>query len=286
MAVLNNARDILRPRTLDLGRPGQPLYVLRALLRVWQRRKLLLDLSVRSLRLQYTQTILGYGWVVLAPLAQLLVLNFIFAGVLDRGSDTHQYVLVLALGLFPWHIYATTLSAATESLVKARNLLSSIALPRDFLIISSVLAHVWDFVVVVLLTMALLIWTDHAPPLSAAWVPAILLAQLVFTIGLALPLAALNVFYHDVRFLLIVVLRVWFWMTPVFYTVEDVPERYRFLYDLNPMAQFVDAYRITLLSGKTPPLDNMAYVFLLPVVVLVIGYVAFSKMERSLVDRA
>lgn len=286
MAGLNSTPDIFRTGDLGLDRPGHPFYVLGALQRIFLRRKLLYDLTLRSLRLQYTQTILGYFWVVLSPLAQLLVLNFVFAGILGRGGDSDQYVLVLALGFFPWHLYAGAISGGSESLVRARGLIGSMSLPRDFLVIASVSARILDFVVIVALMIGLLVWTNHAPPASVVWVPLIFFFQLVFTVGLALPLAALNVFYHDVRFLIALFLRVWFWMTPVFYTVDEVPEQYRFVYELNPLAKFIDAYRLTMLSGRTPAAADMAYIVFVPVLVLILGYVVYSKLERTLVDRA
>ena len=253
---------------------------------IWLRRKLLLNLTIRTLRIQYRQTILGYAWVFLSPLAQLLVLYFVFAGVLGRGDGTDNFVLVLALGFFPWHLYAQAISGGSESLVRARNLIGSISLPRDFIVISAVLTRILDFLVIVVLTVFILVWTGQSPSLSAVWVPIIFFSQLAFTVGMALPLAALNVFYHDVRFLLGVVLRVWFWMTPVFYTVEEVPEKYRFAYDFNPMAQFIDAYRVALISGTSPSLGSITFIVAAPCVALVVGYFIYSKLERTLVDRA
>ena len=255
--------------------------MLRALSRALEHRRLLLNLTVRTLRLQYRQTVLGYAWIVLNPLVQLSVLYIVFGLILGRGAGIENYVVVLALGFFSWHLFSQAITVGSESLTQARNIfhppstgpLCALRCVLTYPRLHRDRPH----------DCPALDGDRRDTPITAVWIPIIFLAQLMFTIGLALPLAALNVYYHDERFLLNVVIRVWFWITPVFYTVKEVPERYRFAIDWNPLARFIDAYRLVLLSGKTPSADNLAFILVVPCVALTVGYYIFSKLEHNIV---
>jgi ABC-type polysaccharide/polyol phosphate export permease len=148
-----------------------------------------------------------------------------------------------------------------------------------------VLIRTVDFGVgLVILAVAILL-AGESLTWSALWLLPLFCLHLLFVVGLAMPLAALNLFFHDVRFLVGVVLNLWFFFTPIFYSVELVPSSYRFLYDLNPMARFVGAYREAVLLHGSPPAASLLIATLATLGVLTLGSYVFRKLEPRFADR-
>jgi ABC-type polysaccharide/polyol phosphate export permease len=133
--------------------------------------------------------------------------------------------------------------------------------------------------------VALMIYLGYPPEWTIVWVPVLFFIHLVFTMGMALPLAALNLFFHDVRFLVGVILTLWFYLTPVIYPVDIVPERYEIIFDLNPNALFVNAYRRVVLDGVSPGADRLLLGLGIALLTFLIGYYLFKKMEPRFADR-
>jgi lipopolysaccharide transport system permease protein len=257
-----------------------------SLLELWTRRELLWHMTVRNLRAQHKQSVLGYAWLVVNPVTQLIILTFVFSTIFGTPSQGHPFVLFLALGLFPWIFFSSALSQATDSVVLSANLLRSVYFPRHFLVVSAVMIRTVDFFVgLMILAVALVYFSVPLSP-SVAWVPLLFALQFLFIVGLSLPLAAINLFFHDVRFLVGVFLNLWFFLTPIFYPVSIVPEQYRVLYELNPMARLIGAYREALLFGVSPQASSLVAAALTTLFALFIGYYLFQKMEPRFADRA
>ncbi len=251
---------------------------------VWRYRELLWHLTVRNLRSQYKQSILGYGWILVNPAVQLLTLTFIFSTVLRTPSQGVPFPLFLCVGLIPWLFFATALMSVTDSVTGAANLVTSVYFPREILPVSAVLMRVLDLAAGLCVVFGLLLYYGYSIGWSATWLPVLCLAHFALGLGLGLPLAALNLFFHDVRFLVGVGLNVWFFLTPVMYPPEIVPESYRFLHHLNPNAWLIDAYRATLLDGASPSGDVLVWAAGTSLVILAAGYYAFKRMEPGFAD--
>jgi ABC-type polysaccharide/polyol phosphate export permease len=129
-----------------------------------------------------------------------------------------------------------------------------------------------------------MIFYGEPPELTALWFPLIFAVHFIFTLGLSLPLAALNLFFHDVRFLVGVALNLWFYLTPVLYPADIIPDKYRFIIDINPNAVFIHAYRRVIIHGDDPGLDRILGGLIISVVVFLVGYYAFKKMEPGFAD--
>src|SRR3990170_1679127 len=212
---------------------------------LWQRRELLWSMTGRNIRSQYKQSILGYAWVFVNPLMQMLVLTFVFSTILRIGSDVinHPFPLFLFVALLPWMFFTNAISGGTDSVVASASLVTKVYFPRELLVMATVFSKVVDLLFGLLILFGLMVFYNESPSWTVVWVPVIFAIQLLFTIGLALPLAALNLFFHDVRYLVGVVLLVWFYITPVIYPVEMEPDRYKVLFDLNPLSLVLNAYR-------------------------------------------
>ncbi len=262
-----------------------PLDVVDYLAGFWRRRDLLWHMTVRHLRGQYKQSVLGYAWAFVNPLSQLLILTFVFSTILRVPSEGTPYSLFVLVGLIPWMFFSNALVSATESVVGAAGLVTKVYFPREVLPTAAVLTKLVDLAFGVLILVGLMVYFGVPPETTSWWLPFLFAIHLVFVLGLSYPLAALNLFFHDVRFLVGVALTLWFYLTPVIYPVDIVPQRYKVLYDLNPNSLFINAYRRVLLHGESPGLEKVILGLAIALATFLIGYYLFKKMEPTFADR-
>ena len=251
----------------------------------WQRRDLLWHMTVRHLRGQYKQSVLGYAWAFVNPLSQMLILTFVFSTILRFQSEDVPYPLFLFVGLIPWMFFSGAVGSATESVVGAAGLVTKVYFPREVLPTAAVFTKLVDLGFGLVILGALMVYYGEPPELTSWWLPILFAIHTIFILGLSYPLAALNLFFHDVRFLVGVVLTLWFYLTPVLYPVDLVPERYQLVYDLNPNSLFINAYRRVLLHGESPGLEKVMLGLAIAVATFLIGYYLFKRMEPTFADR-
>jgi lipopolysaccharide transport system permease protein len=253
----------------------------------WQRRSLLWHMTVRHLRGQYKQSVLGYAWAFVNPLSQMIILSFVFSQVLRIHVDPAYgpYALFLFVGLVPWIFFSTTLASATDSVVGAASLVTKAYFPREVLPTAAMFTKLVDLMFGILILIGMMVYYAHPPESTAVWLPVLFAIHIIFTLGLSFPLAALNLYFHDVRFLVGVTLTMWFYMTPVIYQVDMVPHRYKILFDYNPNAVFIDAYRRVLLLGEAPDLVPLFRGVMIALLTFLVGYYLFKKMESGFADR-
>jgi ABC-type polysaccharide/polyol phosphate export permease len=267
-----------------LSAPVHPLDFLLCLVNFWRRRDLLWHMTVRHLRGQYKQSVLGYAWAFLNPLSQLVILSFVFSTIVRVPSGDHPYPLFFFTGLIPWIFFSSALSSGTDSVVNASSLVTKVYFPREVLPTAAILTKVVDLVFGLIILVMLMAYYGEAPGPAALWFPLLFVINLVFALGLTFPLAALNLYFHDVRFLVGVVLTLWFYLTPVLYPIDIVPERYLWIYNLNPMSLFINAYRRVLLEGEAPGLEKVLAGAAIALVAFIVGYFLFKRMEKGFAD--
>jgi|SRR5579862_1343580 len=251
---------------------------------VWRHRELLWHLTIRNLRCQYKQSVLGYGWILLNPAVQILTLTFLFSVVLRTPSNGVPFPLFLCVGLIPWMYFISAVMAATDSVSSAPNFVTTVYFPREILPVSAVLMRVVDMAAGLVVVFGVLLFYGYGVGWTAGWIPVLFLGQLALGLGLGLPLAALNLYFHDIRFLVGTALNVWFFLTPVMYPPEIVPEQYRFLVALNPNAWLLGAYRTALIDGTSPSAETLLWTAGTSFAVLAVGYWVFKRMEPGFAD--
>ena len=247
-------------------------------------RELLEQLINRDLAQRYKQSVLGYFWVILNPLAQMLVMSFVFSrifGVADLGVP---YPLFLFVALLPWTLFSQALTAATNSLVSNSGLLAKIYFPREILVLSSILAKVVDFAFSSLILIAMMIFYRQGITWNILWFLPIFAIQMIFTYGLGLLFAAANLFYRDMQYLLNLIILVWMYLTPIMYNQEIFPENLRWVFKINPMAVIVNAYREVILNGRMPNFSSLGIAAVLAVAICWIGFRIFKKLEGQFAD--
>lgn len=249
---------------------------------IFKFKNLVYNLVSRDLKVKYKGSILGFFWSLLNPLIMLIVYTVAFKYIIRIRVE--NFPLFFLCGFLPWIFLSLSLSMAVSSIKDNANLVKKVYFPREILPLSIVLSNLVQFLLtfVILIPALLLFKIKLGFPLL--FLPLIILFQLAFTLGLAFILAALNVFFSDVRHLLEIFLQIWFWLTPIIYPVSFVPERFQSLYRLNPAVLFVESYRNSLLYNEGLSLLNLLSLFLLGIVFLLLGQLIFSSYNRKFAE--
>jgi lipopolysaccharide transport system permease protein len=251
---------------------------------LWQYRELLYFLAWRDVKVQYAQAALGVAWALLQPLATVLVFSFVFGRLAGLTSEGLPYPLYALAALLPWQLFAGALTRASTSLVTSANLLSKVYFPRLAIPLAATSAGVVDLGVSLALLIVLMLLYGVRPGPAILVLPFLVVLALLAAFAVGLWLSALNVQYRDVQHAVPFMIQIWFFVSPVAYSAESVPEGiWRLLYGLNPMVGIIQGFRWALL-GTRPPGAEAALSGIVLAVVLVTGLFYFRRMERTFAD--
>ncbi|PYQ94418.1 MAG: phosphate ABC transporter permease [Acidobacteria bacterium] len=247
-----------------------------------QFRELLLQITLRDLRVRYKQTIMGFGWAMFMPLVNTAVFSVIFMRVapLDTGMP---YPLFAYCGLLTWNFSAAAFRFAVTSLTGNSNLVTKVYFPREIFPISSVIVSFIDLLVGSLVLVGLNVYYRVPPTWMLMVLPAVLFVHVCFTVAVAMILAMANLFYRDVRYLFDIVLTLWMFSTSVLYPMSLVGGKTGRVLALNPMTPIIDAYRNVLIRGVAPD-PSFGWTAGVTVVLLVMAWVAFHRAEVSFAE--
>ena len=251
---------------------------------LWQYRELLWNLAHREISQRYKQSVLGYAWVLLNPLFQMLVISFVFSVILKVPSHGAPFILFLSAALLPWNLLVNSLTSSSNVLVSNSPLITKIYFPREILVYATIIAKIIDFLYSCLILLAFLVIFHIPISFALLWVPLIILIQLVLIAGISLMLATFNLFYRDIQYLLSLVITLWMYLTPVMYPVEIIPEKYRVVFALNPMAGLINSYRLTIWEQTAPDITSLFFVILMSLVIFAIGLHIFKSREGKFAD--
>lgn len=247
-------------------------------------RDLLYFMVRRDIRSRYAQSILGLGWAVLRPLLTVVIFTVVFGTLADIDSDGLPYPLFSNLGVVPWTYFAASLSAAANSLV-GNALVSKVYFPRIIIPLAPVFSNLLDFAIAFfLLVPPMMLYYGYTPQWTAIFLPLLLLLMMMSATGIGIWLAALAVQYRDVKFALGFVVSMMMYVAPVAWPASEIPERFRILYGLYPMAGVIEGFR-SLLLGVTPiPFDLLIPGTFTSVLLLVTGALYFAHRQGIYAD--
>ncbi|MBA2454612.1 MAG: ABC transporter permease [Chloroflexia bacterium] len=251
---------------------------------VWRYRELLYFLTWRDLKLRYKQTLIGAVWAVIQPFMTMVVFAVIFGRLVGVPSDGLPYPVFAYAALVPWTFFATSMTQAGMSLVRDSNLISKVYFPRLVSPTASVLSGVVDFGVAFSVLLGLMAWYGIVPGVAVLTIPFFLLLALLSSLGISLWLAALNVKYRDIRYTIPFLTQFWLYATPVAYPSSLIPEQWRLLYGLNPMAGVIEGFRWALLGTANPPGAMIVVSASIVIAIFVGGLFFFRRMEREFAD--
>ncbi len=251
---------------------------------LWEYRELLYFLTWRDVKVRYKQTALGAAWAVIQPLFTMLVFSVFFGRLAKVPSDGIPYPVFAYCALLPWNFFAGALDRSGNSLVGSANLITKIYFPRLVIPMSAVLAGLLDFAIAFVVLIGLMLYYGIAPTGAIFLLPLFLLLAIATALAAGLWLSALNVQYRDVRYTIPFLVQFWMYASPVAYSSTLVPERWRALYGLNPMAGVIDGFRWALLGRSDPPGALLAVSVAIIALLLIGGLVYFRRMEQTFAD--
>lgn len=251
---------------------------------LWEYRELLFFFIWRDIKVRYKQTILGAAWAIIQPFFTMVVFSLFFGRLAKVPSDGLPYPIFSYAALVPWTFFATALTQASDSLVVSANMVKKIYFPRLTLPIATVLAGIVDFVLAFTVLMGMIFFYGLAPTINILWLPLFLLLALVTSLGVSLWLSAMNVQFRDVHYTVPFLTQAWLFATPIAYPSSLLPEPWRTLYGLNPMAGVVEGFRWALLGTNTAPGPMTIVSAVVALALFIGGALYFRRMEQNFAD--
>jgi lipopolysaccharide transport system permease protein len=251
---------------------------------IWEYRELLYFLTWRDIKVRYKQTAIGAAWAIIQPFSTMVVFSVFFGHLAKVPSDGIPYPIFVYCALLPWQLFAHALTEASNSVVGSQNLISKVYFPRLLVPIAAVCGGLVDFAISFLVLLGMMAYYGLTPGVAIITLPLFVLLAVLTALAVGVWLSALNVRYRDVRYALGYLVQFWLFATPVAYPSSLLPEPFRALYGLNPMAGVVEGFRWALLGKAESPGMLLGVSSAVVLLVFVGGLLYFTRMEESFAD--
>jgi lipopolysaccharide transport system permease protein len=269
---------VMRPPSLSVRELASGISRLR------EYRDLLWTLSTHRIKVRYKQSVLGLAWAVLQPLSLMLIYTLVFSVISRVPSGKTPYAVFAYAALLTWTFFSTALTNATNSLVSHAHLVTKVYFPREILPLSYVVAALFDLAVASSVMVGLMVYYRVPLTIHALWTIPVIGVLTLFLIGLSLFFSATQVRFRDIGMAMPLLMQLWMFASPVVYPIEQVPARFRPLYDLNPMVGLVDGFRRGLVGGEAPNMRLLGLSTVISLVFLPLAYVYFKRVEATVAD--
>jgi lipopolysaccharide transport system permease protein len=251
---------------------------------LWAYRELLYFFVWRDIKVRYKQTAIGAAWAILQPVMTMLVFSLFFGRLARIPSQGLPYPVFYYCALLPWMYFSTAMQGATNIVVDQQRVITKIYFPRVVLPIAAVLSGLLDFAISFVVFLAMIVYYRIVPTAAIIWLPGFTLLAILTALGVGLWLSALNALYRDVRYVLPFLVQFWMFASPVAYPSSLVPEKWRWLYGLNPMAGVIEGFRWALTGHGQPPGILLATSAAAVLLLVLSGLVYFHAMEGTIAD--
>ena len=252
---------------------------------IWRFRELLFFLAWRDILVRYKQTVIGVTWSLIRPLLTMIVFTIVFGKLAGLPSNGVPYPILVFAALLPWQFFANSLSDSSNSLLSNAGMISKVYFPRLIVPASSIVVSIVDFLITFLLMLCLMVWFQVAPTWRLLLLPAFLFLALAAALGAGLWFAALNTKFRDFRYIVPFIVQFGLYVSPVGFSSDLVPERWRLLYSMNPMVAVIDGFRWAIIGGEAQIyLPGFIVSCLLIVLILATGVLYFRKTEKTFAD--
>lgn len=247
-------------------------------------KELLIAFSVKEIKIRYKQTVLGFAWAILQPAALTLIFTLVFGLFLKVNTSGVPYAVFAYSALLPWSFFTNAVNFGSLSVVSNGNLVTKVYFPREIMPFASIIAAIFDFSVASLIFLFMIFYFGTPLTANLVYLLLILPCLVMFTTGISLIFAAVNVLYRDIRFVLPILIQMLLYLTPVIYSLEQVPAKYRWIIIVNPLSGLIQSFRDVTVMGKQPDTTLLAYSCAVSIIVFLTGYIYFRKKERVFAD--
>lgn len=252
---------------------------------IWQYRDLLYILIWRNIKVRYKQTLIGAAWAIFQPVVTMGIFTVFFGRLVKIPSDGIPYAIFVYTGLIFWNYFSTALNSASNSLVEDESIIKKVYFPRLIVPIATAATPIIDFVFASLAISILMIIYKFTPSYQGfLLLPVLIFITFLASSGLGLFLASLNVKFRDVRYVLGFFIQILLYVTPVIYPASVVPQQYRWILNLNPMAGVITTARDTMLKNLNPDWKLLSISLGISLIFVIAGIIYFRKTERFIAD--
>lgn len=245
-------------------------------------REMMYNLVKKDLRTRYKGSFLGFLWTFINPLLQLVVYTIVFSSIMKVNVD--KFYIYLFVGLIPWIFFTSSIQVSVSSIIGNKDLVKKIYFPRIIIPLSSVNSAFMNMVFSMIVVFGALIISGIGISYTVIYLPIIMILEYMFILGMAFIFSALDVYFRDLEHILGIILMAWFYLTPIVYTVDMVPQEYLWLFNINPMTAIIQAYREALYYKVTPEFSNLGWILFWSIIFMVIGYAVFQKLQKKFVE--
>lgn len=249
---------------------------------IYDYRELLKNNVKKEIRGKYKKSVLGVLWTFLNPLLQLAVYAFIFPLILKNAQE--HYLIFVCAGLIPWTFFTTAVSQSTWTVVGNSNIVKKVYFPREILPISVVTSAMVNFLISTIIIIAFCFIYGLGLSKYIVFYPIILIIQYILQLGIAFILSAATVYFRDLEHFVQIVLMLMFYATPIVYSGDSIPDAFKSIFYLNPMAHIIEGYRDIFYNQTMPDLMSLGIVFLVSIATCVIGYFIFKKLQKGFAE--
>ena len=233
---------------------------------------------------KYKHSFLGVLWSFINPLLQILVYALIFPLVMKNGGSYKDYTVFMVCGLIPWAYFTTVINRASFIMIENGNILKKVYFPRSILPLSLVTSETINFLVSCIIILAFIVIKGFGISKFILFFPLVLLIQYVLLLGIALIFSAVTVYMRDIQHFIGVVLQLLFYATPIVYSIDTIPENFRWILKWNPMTYIIEGYRAIFYNQTMPDLKSLGILGVISIVILIVGYLLFNKLQKRFAE--
>lgn len=249
---------------------------------IYEYREFLKTNVKKDVRGKYKKSFLGVLWSFLYPLLQMAVYAFVFGSVLKVGEP--NFAVFICCGLIPWNFFSTSINRSTTTFIENAGIIKKVYLPRELLPISAVSAEAVNFIISTIIIIVFVLLSGLGFSLTWLFYPVLLIVLYVFLLAISLFLSSLTVYFRDIQHFTGIFLQMMFYATPIAYAGSRVPEKFSFVLKLNPIAYIIDGFRDIFMNHQIPELFPLLCLFLIGVVLFIIGYFFFNKLQKGFAE--
>lgn len=254
---------------------------------IWHFRELFYILAWRDVKVRYKQTAIGILWSIFRPLLTMIIFTIVFSKIAKLSTDNDApYAIMVYAAMLPWQFFSTALTESSNSLVSNSNLISKVYFPRLIVPASAVISSFVDFLISFVLMFFLMAYYMYTPPLQIILLPLLLVFVFFVSFSLGLLLTAFNVKYRDFRYIIPFIVQIGLYVSPVGFSSSEIPNEWKFLYDLNPMVGVIDLYRWCIIGGEFSKelMRSIGLSIFFTLIILFFGIRYFRKVEKTFAD--
>jgi len=253
---------------------------------IWRYRELFYFLSWRDILVRYKQTVIGVAWSVIRPVLTMIVFTIIFGKIAKLPSTNAPYPILVFTALLPWQFFSNALQESSNSLISNSSMISKIYFPRIIMPVSSMIVALVDFAISFVILGIIMIFYHFIPSWKIIFMPLFLLLAILVSTGAGLLISALNVKYRDFRYIVPFIIQFGLYISPVGFSSDTIPSKWRIIYSLNPMVGVIDGFRWSIIGkGVQFYIPGFAISIILTIILFIVALMYFRKTEKTFADR-